>query len=134
MASVHDAFPSNWLKAADLQGRDFPLKIKSVGFEDIGDDRKLVVYFEKTQKGLVLNKTNAMSIADVYGDDYDHWAGATVTLYPDKTNMNGQRVACIRVRCTQPPPQQGNGRPSVPATGPAGTGVLDDDIPFAPSM
>lgn len=124
---INAAFPSNWLKAADLQGRDIQVTIKEVVSEDIGDGHKPVVYFTRGSKGLVLNKTNALTIAEVYGNDTDKWMGAVITVYPDKTQFQGRRVDCIRVRCSKPMQQPGNGRPSIPATGPRD---LDDEIPF----
>ena len=125
---INAAFPSNWLKAADLQGREVQVVIKEVVSEDIGDGHKPVVYFQKGTKGLVLNKTNALAIADVYGSDTDNWTGATVTVYPDKTTFQGRRVDCLRVRCTRAaPPTREQLRPSLPTTGPDD---LDDSIPF----
>lgn len=127
------AFPSNWLKAADLQGRSVRVTIKEVVSEDIGDGHKPVVYFQKGNKGLVLNKTNAMAIAEIYGNDTDAWTGAIVEVFPDKTQFQGRRVDCLRVRVPHdaaqaqshtPPPRQ-----SVPATGPRDDD-LDQDIPF----
>lgn len=103
MASIRDAFPSNWLKAADLQGRSFLVKIHEVVKEEVGKDDRLVVYFDgKGQKGLVLNKTNAEMIASKHGDDYETWGGAEVELYPDKTQFQGTLVDCIRVRIPVP--------------------------------
>ena len=126
---ITDAFPSNWLKAGDLQGREHQLVVKEVISEDIGDGHKPVVYFQRGNKGLVLNKTNALAITEVYGDETDNWLGATVTIYPDKTQFQGRRVDCIRVRCTKPAQAaQTQGRPSIPATGPSDD--MDSDIPF----
>ena len=66
---VSQAFPSNYLKAADLQGRNVPVTMNRVEMEDIGGDHKPVVYFNGKDKGVVLNKTNANNIAQLYGDD-----------------------------------------------------------------
>lgn len=73
-------------------------KIASVAFERIGNDEKLVVYFEDKQKGLVLNKTNAVMIAEIVGsDDTDAWQGVAIVIYPTKTDFQGKRVDAIRV-------------------------------------
>ncbi len=131
---INAAFPSNWLKAADLQGRSVRVTIKEVVSEDIGDGHKPVVYFQKGSKGLVLNKTNALAIAEIYGNDTDNWTGAVVEVFPDKTQFQGRRVDCLRVRVPHDaiPKSPGFGqtgpRPSVPATGPADD--MDDSIPF----
>ncbi len=88
MTTVSEAFPSNYLKAADLNNRTVKVKIDKVVFEEIGQnrDKKPVMYFEKVKKGLVLNKTNATEIAATHGDrtkaselykGFKEWAEAT---------------------------------------------------------
>ncbi len=61
-------FPSEYLRAADLQGRDVPVTIAKVEVEDLTmrggkKEAKPVMHLKHTQKRLVLNKTNALSIA-----------------------------------------------------------------------
>ena len=106
-------FPSLYLRAADLHGKDAPLTIRRVIAEDLrtekGHERKPVMYFEETraraqkdgtkEKRLVLNKTNAMAIAEVLGSfEVNDWAGKQVTLYPDRCDSFGKTVDCIRIR------------------------------------
>lgn len=95
---IGEVFPSNFLKAADLQGRLLKVKVQSVVVEDIGDDKKPVVRFVGKQKGLALNKTNAGIISSAYGDETDNWNGKEIELRPDKTQYQGQLVDCIRVQ------------------------------------
>ena len=100
---IGEAFPSKYLKAADLQGRDVPVRIARVDMEDIGDeDHKPVVYFEGKARGLVLNKTNANTIATMYGDDTDAWAGKTITLITAQVDFQGKSVEAIRVKIQRP--------------------------------
>ena len=76
---ISTAFPSQYRKCADLNGKPWDMKIRTVVLEDLGQgsdkEEKPVVYFHKGQKGLVLNKTNATTIAKVYGDDTSAWTG-----------------------------------------------------------
>jgi len=97
---IGQAFPSKWLKAADLGGKEYTLTMQRVGMETFGDEHeeKPVLYFQGAGKGLMLNKTNAEAIAIVYGDETDAWAGKQVVVYPDVTQYQGRRVDCIRVR------------------------------------
>jgi len=95
---VSEAFPSKYLKAVDLQKKAINVTITKVETEELGNDLKLVAYFNGAKKGLVLNKTNSQLIASGFGDETNNWAGAEVILYPDKTSFNGQIVDCIRVR------------------------------------
>lgn len=106
--NVNDMFPSNYLKASDLKGQAFKLDILRVDEEIVGDGPKWVVYFRNTQKGLVLNKTNAQVIANKYGPETDGWSGAEVELYPDQTHFKGQMVDCLRVRVPVPAATNGD--------------------------
>lgn len=98
---VSEAFPSNYIKAGDLNGGSPRVVINHVKLEDIGDDRKPVVYFKGKEKGLVLNKTNANNIATLYGDDMDDWSGKEIVLFPAMVDFQGRTVEAIRVRGVQ---------------------------------
>lgn len=50
----------------------------------------------------IVNITNAKSIARLYGEYIEDWAGKTVTLYKDQTKLDGEIVDCIRVRAERP--------------------------------
>lgn len=100
---LNEAFPSKYLSAADLNGKEVPVTIENVVQEQMRDGTlKLVVYFEGKKKGLALNKVNANRIAARHGDETDEWAGIPVILYPDITEYQGKPVDCIRVRANAP--------------------------------
>lgn len=94
---VSEAFPSNYLKADDLQGRNVTVEIESCAMEEVGDDRRLVLRFKNKGKSLVANKTNALAISDAYGEEIDNWPGNRITLFPTRTMYGGKNVPCIRV-------------------------------------
>jgi hypothetical protein len=139
MANITELFPSNWLKAPDLRGRRVTVTMAGVKVEEVGDDKKPVLYFQGTDKGLVLNVTNANSIKDLYGPETNDWRGRPITLYVAKVEYQGKRMDGIRVdppdtqgaapvRQAPPPPPP----PSLPiedqfASGPE---LTDDQIPF----
>lgn len=100
---MSDAFPSKYLKCSDLQGRTVTATISHTEMESVGDDNKPVLYFKGKEKGLVLNKTNAGVIADMYGDDSDGWQGKGISLRPTRVDFQGKRVDAIRVEFIQPP-------------------------------
>lgn len=114
--NINEAFPSDFLKAADLKGKAFKLRMERVEMTKLGNDNKPVLYFQGKDKGLVLNKTNGMIIASSYGPETGAWTGKEVKVYPGKTQFNGQMVDCIKVEVI----------PDVPA---AGDGP-ESDIPF----
>lgn len=103
---IGDAFPSKYLKASDLQGKEFTLIIKEVRMENVGDESqedKPILYFTKAQKGLVLNRTNAQTIAANLGsDDTDQWIGKAITLFATQVDYRGQQVEAIRIRIKRP--------------------------------
>lgn len=94
---ISNAFPSKFLKCADLQGKAVTVKIERVEMEEIGNDKRPIAYFYGKEKGFVLNKTNASVIADMYGDDTDTWDGKHITLRPTRVDFKGERVDAIRV-------------------------------------
>lgn len=138
--NINDAYPSKYLKAADLQGRNIPVVIDRVEIEDISrGEKKPVIYFQNKQKGMVLNKVNARNIAALYGDDTDDWAGCELVLFEAAVDFQGKTVPALRVRGPQPkdktkpkhspdriesgiPPRQPVARPSM-------KDELEDEIP-----
>lgn len=100
---ISQVFPSKYLTAADLNGKQFTLTIKRVTVEEMitHDNKKVnkpVVWFDKAQKGFVMNVTNAHIIVALYGDETDDWKGKRITLYPTKVRAFGEMQDAIRVR------------------------------------
>ena len=138
---ISSAFPSNYIKASDLQNRPVRVRMNYVKIEKIGDDEKPVLYFIGKEKGLVLNKTNANVIALIYGDDTDNWSGGDIEIYPTETDFQGKRVDAIRVRLPSRQIDQNdriapNSRaryeqePPPPPPPHDNAGAFDDEIPF----
>lgn len=135
---VSEAYSGSWLKAVDLRGRHAKVTIEQVKMEKVGDDSKMVCYFLGKEKGLVLNKTNAMVIADTLGDDAELWNGREIELRPERVTFQGKMVDAIRV--SVPIDQETSQAAAQPVTRPAAEpgprthlGVPEgdlDDIPF----
>lgn len=125
---MSDAFPSKYLKAADLQGKNVKLTIRLCNMEKIKDDHVLVIYFERADKGMVCNKTNAKKIASAYGDETDNWPGQEIILYEAEVDYNGETVPAIRVRI--PTQTIAVAAKPVSATPPVQHNDMDDEIPF----
>ncbi len=106
--NISDAFPSNYLKAADLQGRNVTVTIAGATIEEIGQgqkkDRKLVLSFFGKEKALVCNKTNASTIEKLYGSDTDAWIGQPIILCAREVEFQGEMVMAIRVSLQRPNP------------------------------
>ena len=99
---MNQAFPSKYIKADDLQGKEWPLVIRNVVREDVGTDQKPdnkpVIYFNGTEKGMVLNVTNNNAICDMFGFDSDMWLGKTITLIAIQTEFQGKPCLGLRVK------------------------------------
>jgi len=96
-------YPSEYLCAADLQGKAVTVEIESVKVEELQsadghEDQKPVIRFTGKAKRLVMNKTNAKSIAAIHGNDTDGWAGKKIILHPTTCEAFGETVECIRVK------------------------------------
>jgi len=96
-------FDSEYLGAWDLVGRDVTVTIDRVVAGTLTGaggrkSKKPFVFFVGKEKALALNKTNAKTVAAMYGADTATWPGQKITLYPTKTEMAGETVDCIRVR------------------------------------
>lgn len=131
--NINEAFPSKYLKASDLQGGTPTVTIERVEMEMMGDDRKMVVYFQGKTKGLVTNKTNANNIAALYGDDTDDWIGQKIVLVEAMVDFQGKSVPAIRIRGPKPQQQQQRARPSSADMEPPRQQAhndMSDEIPF----
>lgn len=119
---ISTAFPSNYLKSADLQGREPIVVIAGCLMQDLGGESKPVLTFEGQQKGLVLNRTNATVLTDAFGDDTDAWMGKSIQLYSEKVFFQGQMKDGLRLRLPASQPQ--------PVAPPPAAASFNDDISF----
>ena len=104
--NISSAFPSNYIKAADLQGKRVTVKMAGVKIEKLGQDEKPVLYFQGKNKGMVLNKTNAKKIMSAYGIDTQGWAGKEIVLFEAQVEFQGDTVPAIRVAIPAKPAAQ----------------------------
>ena len=100
--NVHELFPSRWLSGHDLNGKAVTVTIARVTLEDVrtpaGEQAvKPCVWFEKAQKGLLLNKTNALAIAKLHGPETDSWLGKPVTLQAATIHAFGDEHCVVRI-------------------------------------
>lgn len=97
--NIFDCFPSKYLKCSDLKGREVELTIRGVTLEKLSDGTsKPIVYFQESQRGLLLNRINSKALADVYSPETDRWTGRPVVLIPSRCEYKGEDVDCIRLK------------------------------------
>jgi hypothetical protein len=127
-----DLYGSKYLGAADLNGQRKRAKIVDTEVSDLREKdgstkRKYIVWFETEEKALVLNKTNALRLAQAFGKDREGWNGAIIELYGEMTSLGKEG---IRLRPLRKPPQQQKPQTPPPDEDPP----FDDDPDFVPNL
>lgn len=131
--NIAEAFPSNYLKATDLQNKEIPVTISKVVMEKIGEDSRMIAYFQGKQKGVVINKTNATNISAAYGQETDYWVGKPVVLFSVWTDFQGKSVQAIRMRPGEAAPLNPRQHPETtppPYTPSDPRDQMNDEVPF----
>ena len=92
-------FVRRFLTAADCKD-ERRLVIKSVEVAQVNGagETKPVLRFRGLEQGLVLNKTNAATLAAAFGEESDDCIGKSVILFRTKTDFQGEEVDCVRLR------------------------------------
>lgn len=103
-------YPTKYVKAADLKGRDVTVVIERATWENLvmaggKRDRKAAIHMRSVagkplEKLWIAGKTVLKQIADSTGEkDVGKWGGHRVTMYPTTCRgANGKEQECIRVR------------------------------------
>jgi hypothetical protein len=100
---ISEQFAGTYFKAADLPVPR-AMTIQTVTQETMPEgDSKPVMRFVGERQQLVLNKTNAFTCVELFGDESAAWQGQLVELYATTTSFSGHMVPCIRVRAPQQP-------------------------------
>jgi hypothetical protein len=112
-------YPSDYLAAFDLAGKDMTLTILTISKQELqlrngGKKVKPVLTFKETPKKVVLNVTNAESIAIMHGNKAEAWVGRQVTFFPTQVPVGRTMADAIRVRETAPHPSRAGEPPAQP--------------------
>lgn len=104
-------YPSDYVKAADLGGKDLTVVIDRVEWDNIPqagkrEKKRKPVAFLRTVDGkalgkrLAMGKTIARQIVDSTGEkEADKWPGKRITIYGTTCRgVEGRDVECVRVR------------------------------------
>lgn len=90
---------SDFLKAEDIGANFWTVTVNKVDMKSFDDgSRKLLVMFQELDKGLVLNKTNADTLGDLYGRNTDGWVNRQIMLMTMPVDYQGKKVQAIRLR------------------------------------
>ena len=107
-------------------GRPVSLTIKAAVEETVtgprGESQKVVVSFRERPKKLILNKTNARTLAKALGTETDEWLGASVVLGVEPVKVGKQTVPSIRVRAATAAQRRATPAQPAAAAGDSGQG------------
>lgn len=133
MPDFRSFFDYKWVRAWDLGGREVTVVIERVEAGILENkqakkrDKAPILYLRGAKKPLALNKTNAKTIAGLYGNNTDAWIGKSITIYPTRTTFGPDEVDCIRVR-----PQVPKGKAEdMPNPAPPPGASEDNNVPEA---
>ena len=97
-------FPGRYLSVADLEemGGEVSGAINKIVLEDMknnagANETKPVLYLEGRSQGLVVNKSNAISLAEKLGRNTDQWTGKRIVIRLEQWGPAVQRkkwLAC----------------------------------------
>jgi hypothetical protein len=96
-----DLYGSQYLAATDLK-KPFTSTIEDIEQQDFAKQgerqrMKAVLHLKGVRKPIVCNKTNAISLAEAYGKDFDDWKGKRVKVQAERTSFNGKPVMGLRL-------------------------------------
>lgn len=100
--SWKDVYPSQWLTAEDLQGRQATVRISGVAVEELrqqtgSKEPKLVLSFAGKAKRLACNKTQCKALAQITGTDlFEGWKDVQITLAPAMASNGKPTIAILR--------------------------------------
>lgn len=107
MAKVSEIYESAWLKAEDLKGKAYTMRIQETAVSEFKNqdgtkERKIVISFAGAKKKLICNKGQASTLVKLFGDDTDHWNGKEVVLSAIPTNNGKEGIAITGVPMAEP--------------------------------
>jgi len=100
---ISDVFPRRFVTAEDLE-KDVPCFMDKVVMEKVfnpGTREEAdhpILYVNGGKKGILLNKTNARTISDEYGDETDTWKGKPIVLYSCEVSTPTGPQPAIRIK------------------------------------
>ena len=106
MPSFQEMFPSRFVNSAMLESGPLHLTINDVTQETVNNDgeQRWALNFAEIGQLLSLNKTNASTLAGLFGGDSDGWIGKRITLVRQEVEYKGARTWGVRISLEVPGP------------------------------
>ena len=102
---ISEAYPSKYLKAADLGGQPKTVTIRHIEKAKVGMDQeeRYCMSLVGESKQLVLNKTNMSSLGQIFPDaNLEDLPGKQVRLVVREVDFNGETHSAIRIAAAKP--------------------------------
>ena len=140
--NINDLYPSKYLKSDDIGQARVTLQVAAIKLEEVAENEpaKPVMYFNGKDKGMVLNKTNALLCSHCWGGETDSWINQWLDLFVEPKMFQGKVVNGLSVapklansNSNAGQPETPNGAPAAPQAAAAPTAPTadpHDDIPF----
>jgi hypothetical protein len=142
MAKVSETYAGAFVTGAELQplGQRRQAVIHQAVQEIVGQENaqpKIVLDLVSKQgqawpRRVVLNKTNALALANAFGDDTDAWPGQSIEIWGETVMFKGKATPGIRLAAMATSasalPSPSSPRPTPAAA--SSSGDLDEEIPF----
>jgi len=98
--SVSQTYPSRFLSPTDVT-RPIAVTINAVTVEEFRQrngtqEPRIVLAFRGARKVMILNKTQANTLAALFGDNAEEWINRTVQLQPARAQNGKDTVAVMR--------------------------------------
>ena len=96
-----DLYGSQYLAATDVK-RPFAAAIEDIDEQDFARQGerprvKKVLHLKGVRKPIVLNKTNALSLAEAFGKNFKDWMDKHITVKAEPTTFAGKRTMGLRL-------------------------------------
>jgi hypothetical protein len=107
MTTVSEIYPSKWVTAQDLKEHPTTVTIVKATVESIRqrsghEEPRAVLEFKGARKRLILNKTNAQTLAKIAkSEKIADWAGLTIQLVPATASNGRPTIAILAATQTQ---------------------------------
>lgn len=128
--------PGKYLKGAELMGKTVTVTIDGIDPRaelkktDGTTEHRPLLRFEGKEKMMVLNKTNAQTIAMIHGTEVKGWLGKSIKLRAEKVRAFGKDWDALRVVAERKGKPQDNGLLHDPITGEVAADPDPADMPL----
>jgi hypothetical protein len=135
MEDFDDFYGSRFLSASDVKA-PVNATIERIDFEQFtrpGEPTrtKAVVYFKGGKKGMVINKTNANTLAEAFGKKFAGWVEKRVTVKAEPTTFAGKLTRGLRLYPFNGEAIAAPAAPPPPKAPPTNSGAeFNDEIPW----